>query len=107
MQRRHERRSRRADPFEMRDVRQGGRWSAGQRVKNDALYASARGALLLGRLPRTFLTQLRAALAALTSHVAPGLRAIALAQLERAFPEKDSRALARAHFVALGRGLGD
>src|SRR5678815_2981571 len=89
------------------DRREGGEWSTQQRLKNDALYVGARTALVLGRLPHAWLARLGSALGASVFYLAPSLRGVAIAQLERAFPGSNARALARANFVELGRALAE
>jgi len=98
-------------PADARDLREGGRWTWGQRVKNDALYALATAALFAARqAPLGALAALGAGVGAL-AHVAWGSgRRVALANVARALPEaseRERRALVRESFRRLGSYLAD
>ena len=92
-----------------RDLREGGRWTPLQTLKNDALYAAARLAILLTScVPVRHLPRLGRALGWLVWALAPGLRATARRQLaacERALGATPPAP--REVFEALGSDLGD
>ena len=94
-----------------RDLRQGGRWSAWQRAKNDALYVLASLALAVAqRLPGRVLRAAGRAAGLLAWALAPNLRRIALGNVARALPEIAARArpaFVRSVFVELGALLGE
>ncbi len=94
-----------------RDVRQGGRWTARQAVKNGALYALARLLLAaLGPLPRDWLLALGQWLGGLGHAVLGRERRRARSNVARALghlSEAERGALVRRTFRALGAHLGD
>jgi KDO2-lipid IV(A) lauroyltransferase len=94
-----------------RDVRVGGRWTPGQRIKNDALFLAARAALAAaGLLSPSFRRSAGRALGALAYALAGPARRMALANAARAFPEwteHDRAAMVRRSFRALGGWLGE
>ncbi|MBI2390286.1 MAG: lysophospholipid acyltransferase family protein [Deltaproteobacteria bacterium] len=87
------------------------RWSRGQRAKNDVIYALVVVALAVARsLPRSALVAVGRALGALAWVLAPSVRALSIANVSRAFPERSpagARALARRAYDELGALLGD
>jgi KDO2-lipid IV(A) lauroyltransferase len=93
------------------DVREGGRWSFGQRLKNDALFVLVSGVLLVTRhLPGGMLGALGRALGLLAWGAAPGLRRLARDNVQRALPELDAAqraALVRRTYGQLGTLLGE
>ena len=101
----------RGGPGAERDVREGGRWSRWQRLKNDALFFLARVALGAVRpLGARGLAALGRALGRLVHAAAWPLRARARRNLGRAMPalgRRERDALARASFVALGEHVGE
>lgn len=94
-----------------RDLREGGRWTWGQRVKNDALYALATGALFAARkAPLGALGALGAGVGALAHLAWRSGRRVALANVARALPEAsdvEQRELVRACFLRVGAYLAD
>ncbi|MGH7293921.1 MAG: lysophospholipid acyltransferase family protein, partial [Polyangiaceae bacterium] len=93
------------------DLREGGAWSPGQRVKNDVLWALASFALAVaGRLPPGALRALGRSLGRAAHALAPGARSTARGNVERVFPElgaSERARLVRRCFVHLGELLGD
>ncbi len=93
------------------DVREGGRWSAAQRAKNDLLFVTAVLALHATRLaPRPVLRAAGRGLGRLLHAVLFGERRRALANVARALPELDEparRALVARTFVELGGTIAD
>lgn len=93
------------------DVREGGRWTLAQRVKNDAIWLAVEAALAVTtRLPRPWLVAAGAALGSAAHALLPGPRRVARENVAVAFPELD--ALARAKLVrrayrTLGAHLGE
>jgi KDO2-lipid IV(A) lauroyltransferase len=92
-----------------RDLREGGRWSLSQRIKNDALFALITASLAIApRLPARVARGAGRALGAVAWALAPGLRRIARENVELALPEiTDRAAFVRRVFVELGALLGD
>lgn len=91
-----------------RDLREGGRWSALQRIKNDAIFFAACGALAAVRLvPTGGLRAFGRSVAALARLLWPAARRLAEANVRRVFPDRDAHALVRANYRALGEHLGD
>lgn len=89
-----------------RDVRLGGRWSAGQRLKNWLIYLSVRAALaIVDRLPSALLVKLGALVGSLAHATCPALRRRASDNLALALPDLDARVLARRSFVRAGENL--
>lgn len=93
-------------------VRDGrARWSPAQRAKNDVIYVMVAVALAVARsLPKAALAAAGRALGALAWLLAPGVRALSIANVSRAFPERspaEARALARRAYDELGALLGD
>lgn len=95
----------------VQDVREGGRWGAAQRAKNDALYALAAVSLAVAeRAPPRLLRAAGAMLGRVAHLILPGPRRLAEANVARALPELDAqarRSLVRAAYRALGEHLGD
>jgi KDO2-lipid IV(A) lauroyltransferase len=95
----------------LRDVREGGQWSASQRLKNDALYGLASVALWAARpWPRGALAFMGRNLGRLAHLLLARERRVARANVALAFPELpegERRALARRAFVELGSLAGD
>ncbi|HEX7600146.1 MAG TPA: hypothetical protein VF316_01025, partial [Polyangiaceae bacterium] len=95
----------------LHDVREGGRWTAAQRLKNDALYGVASAALWAARpWPRKVLSLVGRNLGRLAHLLLRRERRVARANVALAFPampEAERRALARRAFVELGSLLGD
>jgi len=94
-----------------RDLREGGAWSLGQRVKNDVLFALVTIVLAITtRLPRSWLRGLGRALGVVAWVLVPSARHLACANVARAFPDRPPEAcrdLARASYRELGIHLGD
>lgn len=90
----------------VRDLREGGRWSPLQRLKNDAIFVLATAALALAeRLPRGAARKLGQCVGLLAWAIAPGLRRRALENVARALPEIGPTA--RGAFVRrVFRGMG-
>jgi Kdo2-lipid IVA lauroyltransferase/acyltransferase len=93
------------------DVREGGRWTLAQRVKNDALWLLASLAVAtLGRLPPRALRAAGVALGRIAHAVVPRARKLAEQNVARAMPELDRdarRALVLLSYRTLGGYLGD
>lgn len=93
------------------DVREGGKWTLAQRVKNDAIWIAAEASIALAtRLPPGLLRAAGAALGAFAHAALPSARRIAEENVARAFPELDRRerrALVRRTYRELGLHLGD
>jgi KDO2-lipid IV(A) lauroyltransferase len=93
------------------DVREGGRWTRLQRLKNDVLFALATGALAtLGRLPASVLRALGRGLGLATWALAPELRRLAEHNVARGLPSVPPdarRAFVRRVYQRLGILLGD
>jgi KDO2-lipid IV(A) lauroyltransferase len=96
---------------DLRDVREGGRWSFVQRLKNDAIFVVVAGALFIAeRLPARLLRAVGPLLGLLVWAVAPRLRRLALANVRRALPSVDDAArpaFVRRVFRELGSFLGE
>jgi Kdo2-lipid IVA lauroyltransferase/acyltransferase len=94
--------------LDARDLRVGGRWSPGQRLKN-ALIRGLVVALLAvaDRLPASWLLAIGRVLGEIAYHVHHAGRARALEALALARPERDRAALARASFRHAGQSLGE
>lgn len=94
-----------------RDVREGGRWSTPQRVKNDALFALASAALAIAeRLPPTLARRLGRTVGLLAWALLPRARMVALENVRRGLPELEPRArgaFVRRVYRELGGLLGD
>lgn len=94
-----------------RDLRQGGRWSPAQRVKNDVLYVLVTAALAIARrLPARLLRALGRALGLVAWAVVPGARRIATENVACAMPELEPRArgaFVRRVYRELGALLGE
>lgn len=89
-----------------RDVRRGGRWSRGQRLKNALIFRAIKlGLSLADVLPRGALIALGAALGRAAWTCLGAERRRALANLRRALPDLDARSVARECFVNAGRNL--
>lgn len=83
-------------------------WTRAQRVKNDCIYLVVRVVLAMVRLlPRSVLIRAGRGIGTLAWHVAPRTRALAEANLRRAFPGADTSRLLRATYRELGALLGD
>ena len=93
------------------DVREGGRWTLAQRLKNDALWLLASMAVAtIGRLPPRALRAAGVALGRLAHAIVPSARRIAEENVAHAFPELDRRArrdLVARTYRTLGGYLGD
>ncbi len=93
-----------------RDLREGGRWSFAQTLKNGVLFVLARATLaLFGRIPRALLVRGGRWLGRL-AHALLGRerrRAEANVGLVLALASADSRALVKRTFETLGENLGD
>ncbi|MBS2015154.1 MAG: lysophospholipid acyltransferase family protein [Deltaproteobacteria bacterium] len=93
------------------DVREGGRWSFGQRLKNDLVYAVITAAIAtVGWLPRSALRRIGVGLGVLAHALVPSARRIARANVARvmpAMPERERRALIARVYRTLGEHLGD
>jgi KDO2-lipid IV(A) lauroyltransferase len=91
------------------DVREGGRWSVAQRLKNDVLYVLITASLAIAtRIPPPLTRSLGRALGLLAWALVPSLRRTALANVERAHLDvADRHAFVRGVFLALGALLGD
>lgn len=101
-------RGRSANGDDARDLREGGRWSLGQRVKNDVLYALATGAVAgASRLPLRVARALGAALGLLAWLLFPRLRRLAERNVARVLPDVAPRAFVRGVYRSLGARLGD
>ena len=98
-------------PIVSRDVREGGRWTVAQSLKNDVLYALVRTLLFVLRaFPRRVLRALGRALGALAFVLLRRERRTALTNLGRAFPassDAERASVARRSFCELGEHLGD
>jgi KDO2-lipid IV(A) lauroyltransferase len=96
---------------DLRDLREGGRWSIAQRAKNDAIFALAMGALAVAEsLPVGVLRGMGRALGLAAWALAPKLRRLALSNVARALPEIEGRArsaFVRKVYRELGALLGD
>jgi KDO2-lipid IV(A) lauroyltransferase len=94
-----------------RDVREGGRWSARQRVKNDVLYAGASAALAVAeRLPASWLRRLGQAVGLAAWALVPALRRLAEVNVARGLPDvapAERRAFVRRVYLRLGGLLGE
>ncbi|MBX3189378.1 MAG: lysophospholipid acyltransferase family protein [Labilithrix sp.] len=93
------------------DLREGGRWSLGQRVKNDAIFVLASLALsTVGRLSPRALRVAGRAIGAIAHAILPRTRRRAHENVARAFPDLDAaarRALVRRAYRTLGENLGE
>ncbi|MBK6459562.1 MAG: hypothetical protein IPF92_00905 [Myxococcales bacterium] len=94
-----------------RDLREGGRWTWAQSLKNALIYASARALLAgLGPLPRPWLLALGRGLGAVAHALLRHARLTAARNVRRGLPdlsEAERDALVRSTFRALGAHLGD
>ncbi len=95
----------------VRDLREGGRWSTAQRLKNDALYLVTISALAIAeRFPPRAARALGRGLGLVAWALAPSLRRTARANVTRALPEiapRDRAAFVRRVFRELGGLLGE
>jgi KDO2-lipid IV(A) lauroyltransferase len=92
----------------VRDVREGGRWSLAQRVKNDVLFALASLAIAgASRLPARVGRAVGHALGVLAWLVLPRLRRVAETNVATALPAVDARGFVRELYASLGARLGD
>jgi len=93
------------------DVREGGRWTRAQRVKNDLLWLLTSAAIAVtSRLPPRALRATGVALGRLAHVLIPSARRLAVANVAIAFPELDlraRRALVARTYRTLGGYLGD
>lgn len=98
-------------PSLARDLREGGRWSPTQRLKNDALWALTWTAIAtFGRLPPRALRAGGALLGVIAHAILPRTRELARDNVRRAFPELTRAArdaLVARTYRTLGRHLGD
>jgi len=96
---------------DVRDLREGGRWSFAQRAKNDVLFVLAIGALAVAeRLPARLLRAMGRALGLAAWALSPRLRRLALSNVARALPGMDAPArsvFVRRVYAELGVLLGD
>jgi KDO2-lipid IV(A) lauroyltransferase len=94
-----------------RDLRSGGTWTSGQRIKNDVLWGLARAVLVGARLaPTPLLGWAGRALGSLAYALAPEVRRTALANVGRVFPhlsEREREDLVRRSFASLGAWVGE
>lgn len=94
-----------------RDLREGGRWSSLQRVKNDAIVVLVMAALAIGeRLPVRMARAVGRALGLLAWALAPSLRRLTHENIARALPEiapRERGAFVRSIYRELGVLLGD
>ena len=94
-----------------RDLREGGLWSRGQRVKNDLLYAGASAALAFAELlPASWLRRLGEGVGLAAWAVLPGLRRLAEQNVARGLPgiaDEERRAFVRRVYRRLGALLGE
>lgn len=92
-------------PLAMHDLREGGRWTLAQRVKNDVLYALAMGSIAVAsRLP--FARSAGRALGFVAWLVLPRLRRLAEANVA-AVLDVEPRSFVRRLYRELGARLGD
>jgi KDO2-lipid IV(A) lauroyltransferase len=93
------------------DLREGGRWTAAQRLKNDVIWLFARVTLAVAeRLPLSSLRAVGRSLGLSAHALLPAARGVALANVERVFPGLDARgraAFVRRCFSTLGELLGE
>ena len=88
------------------DLREGGRWSFRQRLKNGIILRLVRGALWCAdRVPLRVLLALGRGAGACVYWLAPGLRARARLRLTGCFERARAATLARASFVRMGENL--
>lgn len=93
---------------EVADVREGGSWSAGQRVKNDVLWLIASCALAFASLlPPRVLRAIGRVLGAVAWLVLPSARRLAEDNVRRALPSESARRLVWRTYRTLGAHLGD
>ncbi|MFO0735882.1 MAG: lysophospholipid acyltransferase family protein [Labilithrix sp.] len=91
-----------------RDVREGGRWSLAQRLKNDVLFALATIAIATAsRVPRRVVRSAGRAVGALAWLVLPRLRRLAEENAAEALPGVEPRAFVRCVYRDLGARLGE
>jgi KDO2-lipid IV(A) lauroyltransferase len=94
-----------------RDLREGGTWTVGQRLKNDALYVATMGTLRVTRtLPPTVLRAFGRAVGLGVWLCAPRLRRLALENVALALPEveaADRPRFVRRVYESLGTLLGE
>ncbi len=95
------------DAVATRDLREGGRWTAGQRLKNDLVHAGVRAALVVARVaPRALVRALCGALGLLAYVVLGGARRRARARLARLSSAAPGPRVVRA-FLRTGEILAD
>lgn len=96
---------------DVHDVREGGRWTVRQRLKNDAVYVVVAIAIgIAERLPAWMLRALGRALGAVTWALVPSQRRLAIANVARGLPSipaEDRGRFVRRVYRALGTLLGD
>lgn len=96
---------------DLRDLREGGRWSRGQALKNAVIYAAARALLAtLGPLPRAWLVALGRGVGTVAHALLPRARRLANDNVARGLTDLSAparEALVRATFQTLGGHLGD
>jgi len=92
--------------LDRRDLREGGRWSRRQRLKNTLIYGLLRALLAVAdRLSPAVLLAAGRTLGRIAHRVLPGLRARARRELALAFTLSEARALARDTFLRAGENL--
>lgn len=90
------------------DVREGGRWSLGQRLKNAVLHAVATGAIAVAsRLPLRVARRLGQGVGLVAWLCAPRLRRLAETNVALALPDVEPRAFVRRVYHRLGTHLGE
>lgn len=93
------------------DVREGGRWSPAQRLKNDVLYALARAALAFAaHLPSSWTPMVGRGIGRAAHRLLPGAREEATRNVARAFPTLSSAevaSLVARTYDTLGGYLGE
>ncbi len=101
----------RASTGPSRDLREGGRWTAAQAVKNALVYAAVSGALrALAPWPEAWLRRFGRAVGRLAHALGPATRSVATANLARAMPALSAEArtaLARTSYEELGAHLAE
>jgi Kdo2-lipid IVA lauroyltransferase/acyltransferase len=89
-----------------RDLREGGRWSAPQRLKNGLIYRTVCILLAVAdRLPSRVLLGTGRKLGSLAYRILPALRSRARRELARVFTRSQASELARSTFVRAGENL--
>lgn len=96
-----------AKPLTMNDLREGGRWSLAQRVKNDVLYGLATSAIAIAsRVPARLARAAGRGLGVIAWLCSPRLRRLAEANVASVL-EVDPKAFVRRLYRELGARLGD